>query len=141
MIEFAKILGEVENHSYRVKFRTGETLLVPIMVGSGIVAPSKEWVKDYKDDFLAVVAFEKDILENPIIIGFFPTNSAKSKKYDVVEQILECLTELLEQLGKAKVNTNIGPQPFMPDSIKKFSDITTKLKDINKLINKVGDAE
>lgn len=135
MIEFGKITGEMEGNYMEVRMRTGECLFAPITtVGNSVSLPSEDWVKEHKDSFLALVAFEKDILENPIILGFYPVKGANSTSYNTVERLLSALMTLLDQLLKAKVNTMMGPQPFMPDTIKVFNDVKTELENIKQLI-------
>lgn len=135
MIEFGKITGEVENNLMQVKMRTGESLFAPIaVVGTGVSIPSEEWVQSNKDSFLALVTYEKDMYISPMIIGFYPVKGADSSTYNTSERLLSVVVKLVEQLLKAKVNTQIGPQPFMPDTIKVFSDIKKELEDILKLI-------
>ena len=135
MIEFAKITGEVENQYIQVKMRTGESLFAPFMlVGTDVSAPSKEWISANKDKFLALVSFEKDIPESPIVVGFYPVKGADSSSYNTSERLLAVVTKLTEQLLTAKVNTMLGPQPFMPDSIQVFNELKTELAEIKKLI-------
>ena len=135
MIEFGKITGEVENNLIRVTMRTGESLYAAIATfGTNVSAPSEQWIKDNKDNFLALVTFEKDLDEAPIIIGFYPVRGASSAEYNTHERLLEMFIKLVEQLLKAKVNTQIGPQPFMQDTIKVFNDVKTELDEIKKLI-------
>ena len=118
MIEFAKILGETEGNMTRVQFRTGETLLVPMAImGNNVSIPSKKWISDNKSNFLALIDFEKNIGESPILIGFYPVKGASSKKYNTHERLITVVEKLIEQLSKAKVNTQIGPQQFMPDTL------------------------
>lgn len=135
MIEFGKITGEVDNNLLQVKMRTGESLYAPMaVVGTDVSIPSEDWVKENKDNFLALVTYEKDMPISPIIIGFYPVKGADSSVYNTAERLLAVVTKLLEQLLKAKVNTQIGPQPFMPDTIQVFNDIKKELEDITKLI-------
>lgn len=135
MIEFAKITGEMEGNTYQVKMRTGESLYAPLtIVGTDVSIPSEEWISANKDNFLALVTYEKDMPISPMIIGFYPVKGADSSSFNTTERLLAACLQLMEQLLKAKVNTMIGPQPFMPDSIKIFTDIKTELEEIQKLI-------
>lgn len=135
MIEFGKITGEVEGNLLQVKLRTGESLFAPIVViGMGTSVPSTEWVTSNKDNFLALVAYEKDMCDSPMIIGFFPVQGADSTSYNSNERLLKVVITLIEQLLKAKVNTQIGPQPFMTNTIQVLSDLKSELDEISKLI-------
>lgn len=135
MIEFGKITGNVDNNRIQVKLRTGECLYAPMtVVGTDVTIPSEKWIKDNKDNFLALVTYEKDIYISPMIIGFYPVKGADSAEYNTKERMLEMFMKLIEQLLKAKVNTQIGPQPFMPDTIQVFNDIKKELDKIKELI-------
>lgn len=135
MIEFGKITGEVEGNLMQVKMRTGEHLFAPLtVIGTDASIPSEQWVKDNKDNFLALVAYEKDMYISPMIIGFYPVKGADSSSYNTTERLLAMVTKLIEQLLKAKVNTQIGPQPFMSDTIQVLNDIKEELDEIAKLI-------
>ena len=135
MIEFGKITGEVEDNLMQVKMRTGENLFAPLtVIGTDVSIPSEQWVKDNKDNFLALVTYEKDMYISPMIIGFYPVKGADSSSYNTTERLLAMVTKLIEQLLKAKVNTQIGPQPFMSDTIQVLNDIKKELDEIAKLI-------
>lgn len=135
MIEFGKIIGEVDNNLIQVRLRTGESLFAPLtVIGTNVSIPSEEWISSNKDNFLALVAYEKDIYSSPMIIGFYPVKGADSSSYNTTERLLATVTKLIEQLLKAKVNTQIGPQPFMPDTIQVFNGIKKELDEITKLI-------
>ena len=138
MIEFGKITGKVDGTKIQVKFRQGECLYAPIVtIGVGISLPSEKWIKDNKDSFLALVAFEKNLPENPAVIGFYPVKGAKSEDYSVTEKTLKVLLTLIEKLMNGKVNTQLGPQPFMPDTQQALSQLKQDVKDIQELINPV----
>lgn len=125
----------MDGHRIQVTMRTGESLYAPITVmGTDVSVPSKEWFATNKDNFMALVTYEKDILLSPMIIGFFPVMGADSSSYNTTERLLSATLQLLEQLLKAKVNTMIGPQPFMPDTIQVFTTIKQELEEIQKLI-------
>lgn len=135
MIEFGQITGEVENNLLQVKLRTGERLFAPMaVIGTDVSIPSADWIKENKSNFLALVTYEKDITSSPMVIGFYPVKGADSASYNTTERLLAMVTKLIEQLLKAKVNTQIGPQPFMPDTIQVFNDIKQELENITKLI-------
>lgn len=135
MIEFGKITGEVDNNLLRVRLRTGESLYAPmVVVGTDVSIPSEDWITENKDKFLALVTYEKDMLISPMIIGFYPVQGAESATYNTTERLLAVVTKLIEQLLKAKVNTQIGPQPFMSDTIQVFNDVKKELEEITKLI-------
>ena len=125
----------MEGNLLQVSMRTGESLFAPIVpTGVGVAIPSKKWISDNKDKFLALVTFEKNLLDNPMIIGFYPVKGADSKAYDITERLIEALLELLDGLSSAKTNTSIGPQPFMPETITKLKEITTEIKKIKELV-------
>ena len=135
MIEFGKITGEVDNNLIQVKMRTGESLFAPLtIIGTDVSIPSKDWIIANKDNFLALVTYEKNMYISPMIIGFYPVKGADSSSYNTSERLLITVIELIEQLLKAKVNTQIGPQPFMPDTIQVFNNIKKELDEIKKLI-------
>lgn len=139
MIEFAKFTGKTDGTLYQIKLRTGEHVYSPIAVaGIDAPAPSEKWIKDNKDSFLALLSQESK--SNPIIIGFYPVKGAESEKYNVFEQLLEVNKVLVEQLLKAKINTSLGPMPFMPDTIKKLTEIKKSLADIEELIKPIRNA-
>lgn len=135
MIEFAKISGEMEGNSLLVTMRTGESFYAPITVmGTDATIPSNEWISANKNNFLALVTYEKDMYISPMIIGFFPVKGADSSSYSTLERLISIAITLVEQLLKAKVNTMLGPQPFMPDTVKVLTDVQTELENIKKLI-------
>ena len=135
MIEFGKITGEVEGNFIQVKLRTGEFLFAPVtIVGTDVSLPSEDWITANKDNFLALVTYEKDMYISPMVIGFYPVKGADSSSYNTTERLLAMVTKLIEQLLKAKVNTMLGPQPFMPDSMQVFTEIKQELDEISKLI-------
>jgi len=137
MIDFAKITGEVEGHRLEVQMPTGEHLYAPLLVhGNSTSFPSKEWINANKDNFLAVITYEGSRCYDSMILGFYPVKGADSKKYDVTEQLLDLVVELVEKLYEAKVNTQIGPQTFMPNTLIYLDNIHTQLQEIQKLINK-----
>lgn len=134
-MEFAKITGKMEGHKIQVTFRTGESLYAPLtIIGNDVTVPSQEWIDSNKDAFLALVDFEKGMTIAPIILGFYPVKGASSETYNVTERLLAMNYTLIEQLLKAKTNTMIGPQPFMPDTIQVFTDLKKELDEIKKLI-------
>lgn len=136
MIEFGKITGDMEGHYIEVQMRTGEHLYAPIVVsGNSVSIPSKSWIEANKENFLALIAFEKDILENPMVIGFYPVKGAESKTYDVTEKLLAIVAQLVDELQKARVNTQLGPQKFLPDTQIELSNMKDTLTEISKTIN------
>lgn len=136
MIEFGKITGSMEGHYIQVRLRTQECLYAPMITfGNSVSIPSEQWITENKDNFLAVVAFEKDLLQNPMIVGFFPVKGATSEVYNTHEQLLQVVTDLVEELTKARVNTQIGPQKFMPDTQIELEKFKSKLGVIKSKIN------
>lgn len=138
MIEFGKITGEVENNYIQVKMRTGECLFAPIaIVGTDVTIPSEKWITANKDNFLALVTYEKDMYISPMIIGFYPVKGADSSSYNTTEKLIAILEKLLEQLGKAKINTQIGPQQFMPDTLVVLEQLSNDLEVAKQDINQI----
>ena len=138
MVEFGKMTGKVDGTRVQVRLRQGEHLYAPLStVGSGVALPSDKWIRDNKDNFLALVAFEKDLLENPTIIGFYPVKGAKSEEYSVTERLLKATTDLVEKLMSGKITTQLGPQGFMPDTMQALQQIKQELLDIKELIKPV----
>lgn len=135
MIEFGKITGEIEGNLIQVTLRTGESLFAPLVVtGIETPIPSEKWILDNKNNFLALVTYEKDMYISPMIIGFYPVSGADSSAYNVTERLLSVMGSLIEQLLKAKVNTFLGPQPFMVDTIQVFNNLKKELDEIGKLL-------
>ena len=135
MIEFGKITGEVEGNFIQVKLRTGECLFAPVtIVGTDVSLPSEVLITANKDNFLSLVTYVKYMYISPMVIGFYPVKGADSSSYNTTERLLAMVTKLIEQLLKAKVNTMLGPQPFMPDSMQVFTEIKQELDEISKLI-------
>lgn len=135
MVEYVKILGsdEDDNKFLRLKARTNEEFIAPmVIVGTSTLLPSKEWVDKNKDNFLAIVTYEKNLNENPLIIGFLPLEKSDATEYNFLYLCTEVLLKLLDQLGKAKVNTQIGPQPFMADTIKVLSELKSNVEQYKK---------
>lgn len=142
MTEFAQITGELLDNRLKVRVRTGNEFFAPMVItGTTGTLPSAKWLSENKDKFLALVTYEKDLYLSPMITGFYPLESASSASYDIQERLLAVCTELLEQLLKAKVNTMLGPQPFMPDTIQVFNDLKARLDEIKELILPIGDAQ
>lgn len=136
MIEFGKITGDMDGHYIEVRMRTGEHLYAPIVVmGNSVSIPSSEWIKSNKDNFLALVTFEKDILESPMVIGFYPVKGATSSEYDVTEKLIKVVSQLVDELKKARVNTQLGPQKFLPDTQIELSNMKDSLDVISRTIN------
>ena len=136
MIEYAKMTGEVEGNLIQVRMRTGECIFAPmVVVGTSATVPSKEWVTENKDSFLALITYEGQDYNDPMMIGFFPVKGADSSVYNTTDRMFKMLYKLIEQLLKAKVNTQIGPQPFMPDTITVFNEVKTELDEIQKLMS------
>lgn len=139
MIEFAKILGELDNNMLQVMMRTGESLFAPFAVmGTAVSIPSEKWVKDNKDKFLALVTYEKNIFKSPIIIGFYPVEGANSSTYNTHERLIAVIEKLLKDLSKARVNTQIGPQKFMPDTQLELEKLSSEVTDIKNNIKSLS---
>ena len=137
MIDFAKITGDIDGHRIEVQMPTGEHLYAPLLVhGNSTSFPSREWIRENKDNFLAVITYEGSRCYDSMILGFYPVKGADSEKYDVTEQLLTLVLDLVGRLYEAKVNTEIGPQPFMPNTLIYLDNIRTKLREVQRLINK-----
>lgn len=134
MIEYTKIISSEDEEKYiKVKARTGEEFVAQMCItGISALLPSKVWIDKNKDNFLAIVSYEKNLLENPLIIGFLPLEKSKATEYNFLYLCTEVLLKLIEQLGKAKVNTQLGPQPFMPDTVLVLDDLKDKLEEYKK---------
>lgn len=133
MIEFAKITGEVSGDSLKVQLRTGEEVLAVMMnVGTSTSLPTESWISTNKDNFLALVTFEKDLFLKPIIIGFYPVKGAKTSDFDVIFKLMGLIEELLSTLKEAKVNTMLGPQPFFTNIVMDLDSYSEDLKKIKK---------
>ena len=138
MIEFAKIIGELDKNYLRVRVRTGEEFLAPITVmGTGCSLPSEKWIEKNKDNFLALVTYEKNMYISPMIIGFYPVKGAKSESYDALEKLMEISVNLIDMLLQAKVNTMLGPQPFFPVSLEELNKIKASLDEVSQDIQKL----
>lgn len=137
MIEFAKITGEMDGSNLQVRMRTGECLFAPmIIVGNSTSLPSEEWIISHKDSFLALVTYEGDTYYDPMILGFYPVKGSDSEVYDVTERILEQLIILVEKLYSARINTQMGPQTFMPNTLAYLDNIHDSLLDVQDTILK-----
>jgi len=135
MIDFAKITGEVEGHRLEVQMPTGEHIYSPLLlVGTATTFPTEEWIKNNKDNFLAVITYEGSRCYDSMILGFYPVKGADSSTYNTTDRMFKMLLKLVEQLLKAKVNTQIGPQPFMADTIQVLNEIKTELTEVQKLM-------
>lgn len=135
MIDFAKITGDVDGHRIEVQMPTGEHLYAPLLViGTATTFPTEEWVRENKDNFLAVISYEGSRCYDSMILGFYPVKGADSTSYNTTDRMFKMLVKLVEQLLKAKTNTQLGPQPFMADTIQVLSDIKSELDEIGKLM-------
>lgn len=133
MIEFMKLTGKVEEDYLEVRCRTGETLLAPMMnVGTSTSLPTEIWVGENRDNFIAIVSYEHDSYNKPLVLGFLPVKGAKSEDFDVIFQLMNLMDGLLELLLSVKTNTMLGPQPFFPDNITKVQEIKLYLQSIKE---------
>lgn len=135
MIEFAKITGEMEDNNLQVRMKTGECLFAPMIVpGMDVTLPTQDWIDANKDSFLALVTYEGETFYDPMVIGFYPVKGADSTSYNTTDRMFKMIVKLVEQLLKAKTNTQLGPQPFMPDTIQVLNDIKKELDEVGKLM-------
>lgn len=74
MVEIGKLTGEYDATGYiGVRLSHGEVLFArPLMQVPTIASYTKEWVDAYGGNFLAVVAYENDMHERPILMGVIP---------------------------------------------------------------------
>jgi len=134
-MEFGKILGEVSGNRIRIKLRTGEEFMASMMVTGTTPVPSEKWITDNKDNFLAIVEFEgNQMFPIPVLVGFYPVEGADSSVFNSFERLLTVMEKLTDQLIKAKVNTSIGPQPFLPDTIQVLNEVKQEMKKISENI-------
>lgn len=135
MIEFAKITGDMEGHRIEVQMPTGEHLYAPLLVcGTTTTIPTQEWIDNNKDNFLAVITYEGSRCYDPMVLGFYPVIGADSTSYNTTDRTYKMLVKLVAQLLVAKVNTQLGPQPFMTDTIKVLNEIKDELEEVGKLM-------
>lgn len=135
MIDFAKITGEMDGNRIEVRMPTGEHLFSPIMLnGTAVTFPSEEWIKNNKDNFLAVISYEGSRCYDSMVLGFYPVKGADSTSYNTTDRMFKMLVKLVDQLLKAKTNTQIGPQPFMADTIQVLNEIKKELEEVGKLM-------
>lgn len=137
MIEFAKLTGKSASPNLiQVKMRQGEQLYAPMAVmGNSVSMPSAAWIAAHKDEFLALVTFEHEVLKNPVVIGFYPVKGADSTTYNVTEKLLDLVKSLIDTLGQAKVLTQLGPQQFMADTLVDLQKLTAEIETLSKDIN------
>lgn len=135
MIDFAKITGEVDGNRIEVQMPTGEHLYAPLLLtGTATTLPTADWISTHKDNFLAVITYEGSRCYDSMVVGFYPVKGADSTSYNTTDRMFKMLVKLVEQLLKAKTNTQLGPQPFMSDTIQVLNDIKKELDDISKLM-------
>jgi hypothetical protein len=128
--EFAKLTDEMEGDYVKCVMRTGEAIYAPMInIGTASFMPSKKWLTANKDNFIALITYERNYYSNPLIIGFYPVKDAKMDSFNTLYMIEELLFKLVEQLGKAKINTQLGPQQFMPDTLVVLDEIKQSLTD------------
>lgn len=129
----------MDGHRLEVMMPTGECLFAPLLVvGTSVTVPTQEWINKHKDDFLAVVTYEGTECYDSMILGFYPVKGANSDSYNTTDQMFRILVKLIDQLLKAKTNTQIGPQPFMQDTIKVLNDLKKELEETSKLMGKIS---
>lgn len=139
-IDYAKLTGEIHTDGirYEVKMATGESLYAPLVVSGNLTTiPTKDWVTANKDSFLAVIGYQGGTYYDPFIIGFIPVKGADSSKYNLWERLFANYEKLVNQLLEAKVNTQIGPQPFMADTIGKLQEMKQENEEIKKLFKTI----
>ena len=136
MIELAKLTGEMEDGSIRVQMRTGEHLYALLVTHGTMGLPSETWIEENKDNFLAVIDYVNDDDSDPLCMGFLPVQSAQSDSFGIINRLLKQMITLVDKLSAGKVNTQIGPQPFMPNTQQALSSIKNELENIEKLLLK-----
>ena len=133
MIEFYKLTGKSGGDRIQVKARTGEEMYAPMInVGTSTSVPTQKWLMENKDNFIALVSYERDSFSRPLIIGFYPVKGAKSSDFDLMLKVMNLFDNLLDQLLQAKTNTMMGPQMFFPDTIQKIQETKLKLEELKQ---------
>lgn len=131
-MELAKLTGELEDNYIGIRMRTTEGYMAAVMTSGNNPLPSQKWITDNKDKFLAVVDLTGSIKNPiPVVVGFYPVIGADSSKYNSLERILTAFTTLVDQLNTAKINTQLGPQGFLPDTLQVLNDLKTELSSIS----------
>ena len=119
--EFAKLTDEMEGDYVKCVMRTGEAIYAPMInIGTASFMPSKKWLTANKDNFIALITYERN---------YYSIKGAKMDSFNTLYMIEELLFKLVEQLGKAKINTQLGPQQFMPDTLVVLDEIKQSLTD------------
>ena len=133
MIEFYRLTGKSDGDRIQVKARTGEEMYAPMFnVGTSTSVPTQKWLLENKDNFIALVSYERDSFSRPLIIGFYPVKGAKSSDFDLMLKVMNLFDNLLEHLLQAKTNTMMGPQMFFPDTIQKIQETKVKLEELKQ---------
>ena len=136
MVEFGVITGEVDGTWIRVQYRTGEKFWAPMITFvSNVSIPSEKWIKANKHKYVALVSFEKDILENPMVVGFYPVKGATAEA-DMFSKLLALTADLISILQQATIMTQLGPQKIMSQYQTKLSEAKSKL---NEIVSNVQD--
>lgn len=103
MIEFYRLTGKSDGDRIQVKARTGEEMYAPMInVGTSTSVPTQKWLLENKDNFIALVSYERDSFSRPLIIGFYPVKGAKSSDFDLMLKVMNLFDNLLEHLLQAK---------------------------------------
>ena len=106
-----------------------------ITFGSNVSIPSEKWIKVNKHKYVALVSFEKDILENPMVVGFYPVKGATAEA-DMFSKLLALTADLISILQQATIMTQLGPQKIMSQYQTKLSEAKSKL---NEIVSNVQD--
>lgn len=129
MIEFYKLTGKSDGDRLQVKSRTGEEMYAPMInVGTSTSVPSASWLLTNKDNFIALVSFERESFSRPIILGFYPVKGARTSDFDIVFKLMTAFEDLLDSLAQAKTNTLLGPQPFFADTLLKINQTKVEVE-------------
>lgn len=137
MIVFGKLTGKTLGNKAEVELVTLEHYWLPMLAhGVNSPLPSDKWIEENKDNFLAVV-FIGGGRNVDCVLGFHPVKGAVSAEYNVQERLIQAVKDLTETLKNATVNTSLGPQKFLPDTIMKFTELNTELESISSLIRNI----
>lgn len=86
MLNTGKLTGKYDSSGYiGVKLAHGEELFARPMCQVPIVANyTSHWVEKYGDNFIAVVGYENDVRERPLLLGLIPLKNPKfpEEKYE-----------------------------------------------------------
>lgn len=79
MINTGTLTGDYDASGYvGVKLSHGEEIFArPIMTGPMVANYTKDWVDAYGKNFIAVIGYENDLKERPLLMGIMPLKNPK----------------------------------------------------------------